>query len=134
MSLKEYQKLNETAKYAQKWPTIFHGLSVISNRISQPHIDNNGSWAWYDQILTIGTYKQATLVLEDFQARFDYRPGTVVQFCGNLLRHEVGKWDTGDRICYAYFVKKNLFDGLKISYPGWSYLDQLKRELKDLDI
>ncbi len=81
MSLEAYQKLTETAEHAHKWPTVFHGLSVISNQISQPHIDNNGSWAWYDQILTIRTYKQATLVLEDFQAQFDYRPGTIVQFC-----------------------------------------------------
>lgn len=128
------QELSETAEYAQNWPTVFHGLSVIANRITPAHLDNNGSWAWHDQILSIGTYNKATLVMEDLKATFDYSPGTVIQFSGSLLCHEVGKWDVGDRICYACFVKKGIFDGFKIAYPDFPYLGKLKQKVMDSGI
>ena len=133
-SLTKCRTLPQLAKYVKTWSTVFHGLSVISNRISPVHTDNNGSWAWYDQILTIGTYSQAILTLRDFHATFDYPPGTLVQFTGNLLRHEVGSWDHGDRICYAYFVKKNIFDRLGMTHPDWSYLDDVIKMVEDSDI
>lgn len=132
-SLIKFHHLPATAKYAKIWPTVFHGISVISNRVSKPHIDFSGSWAWYDQILSIGTYTQATLTLGDFDAKFEYKPGTVVHFCGNLLTHEVGSWDHGDRVCYASLVKKSIFDGLGIDLPDWCYLDDVKKAVLDTD-
>lgn len=92
-------------------------------------MDNNGSWAWYDQVVSIGTYHQAILGMPDLKATFDYKPGTVIQFSGNLLLHEVGKWDSGDRICYAHFVKKAIFDKMEIPYPDWPILVKLQNRV-----
>ncbi|KAF9441872.1 hypothetical protein P691DRAFT_618508, partial [Macrolepiota fuliginosa MF-IS2] len=64
------------------WPTVFHGISVISNQITPEHIDYNDSWAWYDQLLTIGNYSQAVFTLKDLKLSFDYKPGIVIHFCG----------------------------------------------------
>lgn len=128
-SLDQYHKCSATAPYAENWPTLFHGFSVICNRISKAHIDNNGSWAWYDQVLSIGTYNKATMEMPDLKATFDYAPGTVIQFSGNLLLHKVGEWDSGDRICYAYFVKKSIFRKMDIDLPDWSYLTELRNSV-----
>ena len=128
-SLDQYQKLPATSKYTKDWPTVFHGFSVICNRVSKAHIDNNGSWSWYDQVLSIGSYQEATMSLPDLGGSFDYKPGTVIQFSGNLLLHQVGEWDTGDRICYAHFVKKSIFDRMKITYPDWPILSNLRNSV-----
>ncbi|KAF9441324.1 hypothetical protein P691DRAFT_684256 [Macrolepiota fuliginosa MF-IS2] len=133
-SLTQFQMLPATAQYAQIWPIVFHGISVISNQITPEHIDYNGSWAWYDQLLTIGNYSQAIFTLKDLKLSLDYKPGTVIHFCGNLLTHEVGSWDHGDHICYAYLVKKSIFDGLHIKSPGWSYLKEVKKAVMESDI
>ncbi|KAF9441581.1 hypothetical protein P691DRAFT_683446 [Macrolepiota fuliginosa MF-IS2] len=118
--------LPATAQYAQIWPIVFHGISVISNQITPEHIDYNAFDHW--------DYSQAIFTLKDLKVLFDCKPGTVIHFCGNLLTHEVGSWDHGDHICYAYLVKKSIFDGLHIKSPGWSYLKEVKKAVMESDI
>lgn len=130
MSLEKYCQMPSIAPLATKWVSLFHGISVISNRITPPHIDRSGSWSWFDQLISFGSYDYAVLKLDELGLSLDYRSGTVVQFSGNLLTHEVGEWDHGDRICFAYLVKKSIFDFLKVPLPSWSYLDDVQKLLK----
>lgn len=109
-----------TKEWGNKWKSSFSAISIISNRISPPHFDFNGNYAWFDQVVSVGSYEQAEITFPELGATFSYPPGTVIQFCGNLLKHSVGDWDKGDRICYAFFVKKVLFDKMNISFPNWA--------------
>lgn len=113
-----------------KWNSVFHGISVICNRITPPHTDRNGNWAWFDQLISFGSYDGAKLELRDLGLSLDYPSGTIVQLSGNLLTHEVGPWEYGDRICYVHWVKKTIFDRLNIPLPDWSYLDDVQKLLK----
>ncbi|KAF7761719.1 hypothetical protein Agabi119p4_9711 [Agaricus bisporus var. burnettii] len=94
MSLEKYCQMPSIAPLATKWVSLFHGISVISNRITPPHIDRSGSWSWFDQLISFGSYDYAVLKLD-----------------------ELGEWDHGDRICFAYLVKKSIFDFLKVPLP-----------------
>jgi hypothetical protein len=130
MSLEKLSQIPAISPFATKWTSFFHGISVISNRITPPHIDLSGSWSCFDLLVSFGSYNKAILKLDDLGLSLDYSPGTVVEFSGNLLTHEVGSWDCGDRICYAYLIKKSIFDYLEISLPDWSYLDRVTKLLK----
>jgi hypothetical protein len=129
-SLKHLKQIPSLSPWVDQWTTFFHGISVISNRITPPHIDLSGSWSCFDLLVSFGSYDHAVLKLPDLGLSLDYSCGTIVEFSGNLLTHEVGPWDHGDRICYAYLVKKSIFDYLDITIPDWAYIDSITELLK----
>lgn len=119
-ALMKLRQIDETREYAREWESVFSGIAVIANRKTPAHRDHGGSYAWYDLLASIGSYKIAELKIPDLGIRFLYTPGTVAHICGNLLTHEVDAWGEGDRICYAHFMRKNIFNRLDINEPGWS--------------
>lgn len=70
-----------TQIYMSEWPSLFTGVSPVTNRTSPRHRDHFGSIKWYDQLVTLGTYKSATLKLDELGASFAYCPGTIVHLC-----------------------------------------------------
>ena len=109
-----------TGQYALLWPTVYSGLSPITNRTSKEHRDHFGVYPWYDQVVTFGSYQSGTFNLPEFGATFQYNPGTMMQFCGNLLLYSVNGWETGDRYCYASFFRKDVFERLGVELPRWA--------------
>ncbi|EKM78193.1 hypothetical protein AGABI1DRAFT_129322 [Agaricus bisporus var. burnettii JB137-S8] len=108
-----------TKVYADQWPTVFSGISPITNRVTPEHKDNFGNVAWYDQVVTLGNYQSATFNLPELGTTLEYGPGTVIQFCGNLLKHSVSSWEKGHRVCYASFFRQDVFKKLGVELPGW---------------
>lgn len=92
----------------RQWPSIFSGISVISNRETPPHLDNKGYDPAFDALLTGGTYTEAWLTLDDIGGEFLYNPGTCVIVNGKVFKHGVKDWDKGDRVCYAHFVRDDV--------------------------
>ncbi|KXN84160.1 hypothetical protein AN958_00104, partial [Leucoagaricus sp. SymC.cos] len=133
VALSALEQLNDTNHYATRWKSVFTGVTIVSNRITPPHRDNKGHIPWYDQLVCIGDYESADFHLPELGATFKYLPGTVVHFCGNLLVHQVNSWQGNDRICYASFFRKSVFDRLSLICPGWSTIDEyLSREQRQM--
>ena len=105
---------------AEKWVSAFTGIAVMSNRRSIPHVDRRGSPAWYDLLLTAGSYRRAELRMPEIGLTMDYKSGTVVAICGNALVHEVRDWGDGDQICYTMFMRKEVLAHNKCHWVGWS--------------
>jgi hypothetical protein len=101
------------------WPCAFSGIGVIVNRISLPHRDPGGCPEWYDFLVGAGTYRKAYLEVKDFEAKFQYNPGTGIAICGKLLKHSVMGWEGGERICYAHYMRNNVLNRLGIEKSGW---------------
>jgi len=78
-----------TGKYISLWPTIYSGLSPITNRTSRKHRNHFGAYFWYNQVVIFRSYKLAIFHLPKLEATFQYNSGTVVQFCGNLLLYSI---------------------------------------------
>jgi hypothetical protein len=136
VALERLQENEDTREYAKKWKSTFSGISVVSNRVSPIHRDHHGMLEWYDQLVGFGTYHSASLVIPELGASFDYRPGTVIHLCGNLLQHGLDSWEGGDRFCYAHFFRKDVLKRLVVEdLPSWShqavYLS--KNDLEQLD-
>src|SRR5215510_12937696 len=101
----ELRKLPETKELAQQWESVFTAISVMSNQMSKPHRDRGGDPAWYDFLITLGSYSQDVLQFEELGLELLYGPGAAVAFCSNVFKHETSDWGRGDRVCYAFFNK-----------------------------
>jgi Oxygenase domain of the 2OGFeDO superfamily len=101
-----------------RWASVFSGVSVISNRNSPPHRDGNSRPHWYDLLVTLGRYRNCKLKLPGIGISLDYGPGTVVGLSGSVLEHEVPIFE-GYRVCYAYFMRDNVFEWAKVPAGHW---------------
>jgi hypothetical protein len=58
------------------------------------------------------------LELPGLGVSLEYSPGTVVGLLGMVLEHVV-PMVKGDRVCYAYFMRDNVYDWAKVLYKDW---------------
>jgi hypothetical protein len=119
-ALHNLRKVELTKWAADQWVSAFTGIAVMSNRRSVPHVDRHGAPAWYDLLLTAGSYLHAELRMPEIGLSFDYDSGTAVAICGNALLHEVQDWGEGDRICYALFMREAVLSRCGCNWVGWS--------------
>jgi hypothetical protein len=136
MGLDMLQKLrnNEGTKaIAKTWQSVYSGISIISNRLSPSHRDSKGRPEWFDTLVSFSaTGAHPRLLLEDLGLDLEYSSGTVVSFCGTILKHEVRSWGDGDRICYAHFMRESVRRRLGVPPAGWVYRDiYVKEEFDD---
>jgi len=101
-----------------QWASVFSGVSVISNRSTPSHRDTSSRNNWYDILATLGGYQGCNLKLPGLGISLEYGPGTVVGISGKVLEHAVDDF-TGDRVCYAYFMRNNVLEWANVSCSDW---------------
>ncbi|KAI5996084.1 hypothetical protein EDC04DRAFT_2612857 [Pisolithus marmoratus] len=77
-----------------RWPSIYLGIDVIVNRETPPHQDQASAPSLLDLI-----------------------PGTMVFLAGKLLTHSVPKWEKGERIALAHYVKDAIHNRFGLARP-----------------
>lgn len=117
--LEQLRKNPETASLATEWASAFTGIAVVVNRLTKSHRDRRAEQMWYDLLVSLGTHQTAKLELPELGLELDYPPGTVVAFCGNVFLHEVKDWGEGDRLCYAFFMRKGVLSRLGQEGGDW---------------
>jgi hypothetical protein len=115
----ELRKMPLTKALASQWESIFTAISLIINRTTVVHRDSRSDQAWYDFLLTLGSYRYAEMELRELGLRLSYTPGTAVAFCANVFEHSVAGWGPGDRICYAFFNRKVVLERFGENKAGW---------------
>jgi hypothetical protein len=116
----------------RNWPSIFTGISVMTNRVTPTHLDGKGEHSGYDCLVSIGTANAAELNLADLGAVFPYPPRTVVFLTGRVLKHEVKEWGDGDRTCYAHWTRQAVFKKYGFSPTEWPTVAASKAMLECL--
>ncbi|EIW78071.1 hypothetical protein CONPUDRAFT_36489, partial [Coniophora puteana RWD-64-598 SS2] len=104
--------------FVDSWASAFNAMTVISNRETLYHRDGGGCFQWYDVLGTYGQYSRGLLSFPALGIDLDYRPGTVVAFAGNVLRHGVPHPD-GERVCLAHYMRKNLHEYVHTEHAQW---------------
>lgn len=114
-----------------RWPSAFSAVQLIFNRETPRHRDT-GSWSTlYDIVVSIGPYSNAEFEFSNAGILCAYPPGTVIALCGKVLRHAVSSF-TGERICYAYFMRESTLAYAGVKFPHWmergQYIDENEYE------
>ncbi|EIW80682.1 hypothetical protein CONPUDRAFT_57153, partial [Coniophora puteana RWD-64-598 SS2] len=102
------------------WACVFNALSILVNREAIFHRDGGGYYEWYDLLASIGRYCGGQLSFPGLGIDLDYRPGSVVPFCGNALRHGAPP-SMGDRVCLAFYMRKSVHVHTQTNVADWSY-------------
>ncbi len=55
----------------------------------------------------------------------EYGPRTVVGISGKVLEHAVPNFE-GDRVCYVYFMRNNVYEWANIPGSNWMYTKYYK--------
>ncbi len=116
---------------ASQWSSVYSGISVIANRLTKAHCDNNAKPSWYDLLVALGSYASTRLRLAELGLELEYTPGTVVPLCGNVFTHEVGDWGDGDRLCYAQFMREAVIDRFQQGTSTWMTQGYYQEEVSD---
>ncbi|KIJ14150.1 hypothetical protein PAXINDRAFT_79769, partial [Paxillus involutus ATCC 200175] len=107
------------------WHSPFSGIDLIANRLTPGHRDAGGAATFYDLLVSLGEGHQATLHIEDVKAELAYKPGTGVFITGRILEHAIPRWEGGERVALAYYMKDKVHDKLGVPRPtlpmqkGW---------------
>lgn len=113
----------------QAWWSPFSAVSVIANRRTPVHRDNNSRANWYDLLMTIGNYSGLDIHFPGLDARFSYNNGTVLAFCGKVLRHEVDEIRWGRRVCFAWFMRETIRERLNLEGGTFSNVSTVRASL-----
>jgi hypothetical protein len=123
--LRKMRSMDETEGIAQQWQSVYTGIAIICNRITPLHRDRKGKPEWFDTLLNYSeTGSSPRLVIDDVGLDLEYSSGTVVGFCGTVLKHGVKSWGVGNRICYAHFMREAVRKRLDVAPAGWVYRDK----------
>ncbi|EGO02601.1 hypothetical protein SERLA73DRAFT_47570, partial [Serpula lacrymans var. lacrymans S7.3] len=102
------------------WSSVFNVLSIISNWETPVHWDCLFKAVWYDMLASVGDHNDAILELTR-QGRFCFKfdSGIIAAFSGKLLSHGVSSY-SGERICFAYYMREYIHTKCGVGTPGWS--------------
>ncbi len=93
------------------WGSVFNALSIITNRMTPFHRDNQSRHSWFDLMLSIGDYPSAKLRLPGLDVSLEYKSGTLVGMSGRVLRHGVPQCE-GERTCLVYYMRDKVQEWL----------------------
>ncbi|KAI6113793.1 hypothetical protein EDD16DRAFT_1483784 [Pisolithus croceorrhizus] len=101
-----------------QWPSIYVGIDVIVNQ-ETPHLDKVSAPSLLDLLVSLGTH-DAQFHVSDLGSIFSYQPGTMVYLAGKLLHHSVPKWEKGERIALAHYMKDAVHNRFGLPRPSFT--------------
>jgi hypothetical protein len=107
------------------WTSPYTTVSLINNRDTPLHRDNGGSYTVMDLLVSVGTYVTGEFNVPGLGFTFWYTPGTVIGLLGRIVRH--GAAASGERLCFAQYLRENVLDDLGLSDPAWVNIDDLEQ-------
>ncbi|KAI6111092.1 hypothetical protein F5141DRAFT_1214590 [Pisolithus sp. B1] len=102
-----------------QWPSIYVGIDVIVNQETPPHLDKVSAPSLLDLLVSLGTH-DAQFHVWDLGSIFSYQPGTMIYLAGKLLHHSVPKWDKGERIALAHYMKDAVHNRFGLERPSFT--------------
>jgi len=71
-------------------------------------VDSHGRANYFDTLIGLGTASKPKIIFNELDAVFSYKAGTAVIFSGKGWTHEVPDWGTGERVCYASYMRPEM--------------------------
>lgn len=103
------QKYNAARALKTNDPFLWLGRSIIFNRTTPVHPDNNEMPQGWVPLLTLGSFTGGKLSVPALGAKLFYEPGTLVFIRGRALEHGVEHWEGEQRVCIAGFSHESVY-------------------------
>ena len=110
--------VSECGDVLATWPTVFHTVSIISNRSSPLHRELKGCFPYFDLLVSVGDYSQAPLELWPLGLQLQNSSGTICGVSGKAFLHGVAEPD-GPRFCHALYMRKDLQEFVTVKPCSW---------------
>ena len=114
-----------------KWPSIYSAVDIIINQETPPHRDVNGAPSLLDLVVSLGSHN-AVFQISDLNAVFAYPPGTMIFLAGKILEHKVPKWEKGERISLAHYMKDAVHNRSGIERPSFARQKDILQQFTNL--
>ena len=108
----------QSAAALSQWPTVFHVISVISNRHSPLHRELQGSFAYFDLLVSVGDYTYAPLEVWPMGLQLPNGSGSICGVSGKAFLHGAAESD-GARISHVFYLRKDLQEFLHVRPCSW---------------
>lgn len=114
---KDIAKRENLEELLRVWTSPCVAGSVMNNRNSPIHRDTGGSHCSMDLLASVGKFSEATFAVPSLGYQFCFRSGAIFGILGKIVPH--GATVTGERLCYAQYLRDNIFSTLGVEQPGW---------------
>jgi hypothetical protein len=127
--IKEIAKGDQVAKkenldhLVELWTSPYPTVSLMSSRDSPVHRDKGGDYSSMDMLASVGPYTNGIFNVPGIGIKFSYNSGTVIGLLGRIIQH--GAECSGERLCWAQYLRENVLDSLCIPPPKWVYIQDL---------
>jgi hypothetical protein len=105
------------------WTSPFIAASLINNRNTPLHRDNGATYASMDILTSVGPFEIGKFKVPSLGYRFLFGSGTLIGLVGRVVPHAAEV--TGERLCYAQYLRENILDSIGVEEPGWMSIRQL---------
>jgi hypothetical protein len=108
-----------TPELFEDWVLPFNAVSIVSNRESLFHRDNDTRPEFLDLLVSCGFYEKCVLEKPGLGLRFFWPPGSLSAFSGKLIRHGVSAAD-GERAALALYMRDSVQEKFGVKSPSWT--------------
>ena len=128
-SIKAIGKDNQIAKWEKLadllaiWSSPFIATSLINNQDTPLHWDNGATYASMDILASVGPFQIGRFMVLILEYKFLFSSGTVIGLLGRVVLHVAQV--TGERLCYAQYLRENILDTLAVDEPEWTNIHHL---------
>jgi hypothetical protein len=119
----EIAKRENLDELLEVWTSPCVAGSIINNRNTPLHRDNGASYGSMDLLASVGTFYDGRFSVPSLGYEFLFSSGTVFGLLGRIVPHAVEV--TGERLCYAMYLRENILSTLGVEEPGWINIENL---------
>ncbi|CAA7266454.1 unnamed protein product [Cyclocybe aegerita] len=122
--------VDKGANILELWALPFTSVSIMNNRQTPVHHDSGGGFKCMDLLATVGPYTNGEMDIPTVGIRVRYSAGTMVGITRRALLHAAKV--TGERACFAYYMRHNVLKHLNLEEPGWAKVSDIDDMVADM--
>lgn len=113
----EIAKRENLDQLVKVWTSPCIAGSIINNRNTPVHRDNGASFGSMDILASVGNFYDGQFLVPSLGYRFLFGSGAVFGLLGRIVPHAAEV--TGERLCFAQYLRENVFSTLGVEEPQW---------------
>ena len=121
----EIRKRENLDQLLNVWTSPCIAGSIINNRNTPLHRDNGASCGSMDIMASVEAFYKVTFTVPSLGYEFLFSSGSVFGLLGRIVPH--GAEVEGERMCFAQYLRENIFSTLGVDEPEWINIENIVR-------